>query len=159
MSKTVPRCPRDEVESSQSDPLRSPRWHADEASNASSSSKYALPGASPSLEPRHPSTDADDAFSYQDLDSDATEPSQRGKILELLRPPSWAGDRLTDLDTERSYHALTSMALAFALYAGIEGAALPDLMLAALNEQQGLKGVERIDRGTLAVLDALGFKW
>jgi hypothetical protein len=80
------------------------------------------------------------------------------KILQLRKDVPWVGDTLSPADMERSYHALTSLTLAFALYADINGAQLPDLMLAALQAQDGRSTTEGIDQGVVAVLRKLGFE-
>jgi hypothetical protein len=86
-------------------------------------------------------------------------PSPIDNILQLRRGAPWVGDTLTPEDQTRSYHALTSMVLAFALYADIGGERLPDLMLVALSAQDGRPAAAGIDHGVEAVLAALGYEW
>lgn len=137
-----------------SSPPLSLRRRAGTGGEGGSSGEGALSGQ-PSSKPDKATTSSSAvARDYQELES--------GKVLQLHKVRAalpWAGDTLSPEDTQRSYHAITSMVLAFALYADISGEDLPDLMLVALTAQQGLDGADGIDEGVLAVLDRLGFKW
>src|SRR4029077_17245818 len=137
---------------------RSPRRQSRKERNAPNSSEYALSGPSVTARLQPSRSKLPNNPGFYDHES-APEASPLAKILQLRRDQPWVGDTLSPADTERSYHALTSMVLAFALYADISGEQLPDLMLAALQAQDGRPATEGIDQGVVEVLRKLGFDW
>jgi hypothetical protein len=87
------------------------------------------------LEPRQPSSPERDAISYQELDSDVTEPSL-ARILELHRYTPWIGDTLPADQTSRVLRAYSSMAIAMAVRERLDAEELVNLLALALANQQ-----------------------
>jgi hypothetical protein len=148
----------EEVSSAMSDsPPRRPRRQSGKSANASSSSKYALSGASVTNRLHAPRSKLRDNHAYQDHDS-ATGAAQLASILQLHRDAPWVGDTLNPVDTSRILRAYTSMAVAFAVCERMDGDRLSALLALALSRQDDRHPQAGIDDAAQAVLEALG-KW
>lgn len=153
MSKTIARRPTESANLRSTASPQSPRRQARQRPEIESSVEYALSRPLISLEPQQLSSESDDAFDYQELPA---------KILQLPKQRSkepWVGDTLSPNDTKRVVRALTSVSLAFAKVADLSGDKLVALITLAMDAQKGRDVGDGIDRGTLAILEAIGFAW